>query len=313
MGSLQIKKGIRTLHDWDKQHIFYNPLFKTENGKTLKLTEYCKVNNIYNYEQLVEEKRKQLDNIPFHKNLTCILDKILVDTSVRKEDILVNKKGEEIKLNLVTQKMLYEDALLSIQRDHHSQTKWLSKLINHIEWNKVWNSVHNILATNEIKNVIWQQIHLNFYTQYSYNKWHKKEEICPLCKKIPENIFHIILHCEVTNELWNGIEPILTQIYPTIVTEEEKAFGIAISKQNTGILLRNWLTYLLRYCISKAERAAYHTPTLPTLEYCKRKFNCTMKTEIHLRSLQYKHDRKLGTFEKIITFRQIICKTGWGI
>ena len=95
LGSLQIKKGIRTLHDWDKQHIFYNPLFKTENGKTLKLTEYCKVNNIYNYEQLVEEKRKQLDNIPFDENLTCILDKILVDTSLRKENILLNEKGKK--------------------------------------------------------------------------------------------------------------------------------------------------------------------------------------------------------------------------
>ena len=84
-------------------------------------------------------------------------------------------------------------------------------------------------------------MHLNFYTQYSYNKWHKKHEICPLCQKIPEDIYHIILNCAFINRLWEEIEPILKELYPQIVTKEEKAFGI-VQKATTGILLRNWLT-----------------------------------------------------------------------
>ena len=33
-----------------------------------------------------------------------------------------------------------------------------------IEWEKVWNAVHNVLSTNKTKSLIWQQIHLHFYT-----------------------------------------------------------------------------------------------------------------------------------------------------
>ena len=104
------------------------------------------------------------------------------------------------------------------------------------------------------KTIIWEQIHLNYYTQYTYNKWHKRSEKCFLCNKIPESRFHIILHCDFTNDLWNEIEPILKKIHPKHVTDEEKAFGIIERKQTPGILIRNWITYLLRECISKEER-----------------------------------------------------------
>ena len=42
---------------------------------------------------------------------------------------------------------------------------------------EAWDTVHNGLSTNKTKNIIWQQIHLNFYTQYSYTKWYKKQDI----------------------------------------------------------------------------------------------------------------------------------------
>ena len=32
LGRLEIKKGIPDLNHWDKEHIFYNPLFRTEYG-----------------------------------------------------------------------------------------------------------------------------------------------------------------------------------------------------------------------------------------------------------------------------------------
>ena len=180
---LEIRKGIQSLHHWDAEHIFYNPLSTKQNGKTLTLRKHCEEKHIYRYEQLVEEKRKQMDNLPFDKTLTNILDKICVSTQARKNDILVNHKGEEIKFAQITQKLLYEETLFKIQTDHHSQAKWVRKLNDSIQWEEIWNTIHNTLSTNECKNLIWQQIHLNFYTQYSYNKWHKTLEICPLCKK----------------------------------------------------------------------------------------------------------------------------------
>ena len=201
------------------------------------------------------------------------MDNIRVSTSVRQDHNLVTQK-EEYKLSQITQKILYEETLLKVTFDHHSQYKWVQKLdqlSTHIVWEDVWNTVHNFLSTNKTKNVIWQQIHLNFYTQYSYNKWHRKQEKCPLCSQIPKSIFHIILHCNFTNTLWNEIEPLLMKLHPVNVNDGEKAFGVVIKKHTTGSLLRNWLTFKLREHISQEERLAYHSK--PTLENTKLKFN----------------------------------------
>ena len=110
----------------------------------------------------MEEKQKELASEPYNKIVTKILDKILVNTHVRKDDIIITSKGEEIKLIQTTQKMLYEETLLATQGDHHSQYKWVRKLNTPISWENVWNSVHNIMSTNETINIIWQQIHLNY-------------------------------------------------------------------------------------------------------------------------------------------------------
>ena len=89
---------------------------------------------------------------------------------------------------------------------------------------------------------------------------------------------------------------------------EEKAFGIVKKKMEIGILLRNWLTYLLRESIALEERAAYHTSKKPQLEITKRKFNELVKLEIHSKYIRYKNDNNLEYFEKIITHGQILCK-----
>ena len=100
---------------------------------------------------------------------------------------------------------------------------------------------------------------MNFYTQFSYNKWHKVQEACPLSNEIPEYIFHVMLHCRFANTLWNHMEPLLMLLSNIKITNEEKAFGIIRKKQTTEILLRNWLTYFLRENIMDEERKAYHT------------------------------------------------------
>ena len=104
-----------------------------------------------------------------------MLDKIKINTSIREDDIIQKENGEEIKLKLVTQKQLYEEIIFKIYyRDHHSQSKWVLKLDNPIIWEDVQKTVHNFLTNNCTKTTIWEQIHLNFYTQYNYNKWHRK-------------------------------------------------------------------------------------------------------------------------------------------
>ena len=243
----------------------------------------------------------------YDKMQVNLVDRIIINPRVPKEDILTTHKQEEIKLTQITQKLLYEETIMTQQRDHHSQEKWVLKLDTSIMWEEVWDTVHNILSTNKVKSLIWQQIHLNFYTQYSYNKWHKKQDLCPLCQKNPENIYHIMLYCEYTNKLWGAIEPILRELHPPVVTEEEKVFGIIRKPRTTGILLRNWVTFLLRYCISQAERLAYHTQKKLPLEYVERKLYYELGMEVHIKYIQSKNDGKLENFDKIVTHSEF-CK-----
>ena len=116
------------------------------------------------------------------------------------------------------------------------------------------------------------------------------------------------MHCEFTNKLWEDIAPILSELHSAPVSEEEKAFGIVQKRTTTGILLRNWLTYLLRECIMQEEREAHYAPNKPNLEKTKQKFNKSMGLEIQIKAIRYKNENNLASFDKIITHAEVLCK-----
>ena len=130
-------------------------------------------------------------------------------------------------VSFVTQKIIYSELLHEQSTDHPYKTKWaLERGLYLIDWDQVWDSIHVQFCTEEVKSTIWEQIHLNFYTTYSYNKWHNTMQPCPLCRKIPDDIFHIILDCKFTKVMWKRVEKVLYQIIPQLPTLHEKAFGL---------------------------------------------------------------------------------------
>ena len=312
VAKFELKKGIKKVEDWDKEHVFYNPLFKTKNGKTFNSTKYFEERNIFSFGQMLEEKVKEVRQLQFDKSLVNLYNKITLNPTVRKEDMLILMDGTEINFTEVTLKQLYEEAIHRRNRDHHSQVKWTLKLNTSIVWEDVWNAVHNILSTNKTKNTIWHQIHLNFYTQYSYNKWHNRQLMCPLCLKITESIYHTILHCNFANTIWQDVEPTLLRLHPEPVTEEEKAFGLIPKKKTNGILLRNWITYLLRESIEQEEKEAYYTKQGANVEKFKQKFKLEMSLEIKIKSFRYKNENNERFFENIITHAGFCEKDGDG-
>ena len=104
---------------------------------------------------------------------------------------------------------MYEQLLKLNYRDHHSSAKWVEKFNTPVEWDKVWGSVHNPHATEETASFVWEQIQLNMYTPYSYNKWDKTNLPCPLCIQIIDDEFHLIFDCPVVVSLWKEIEPLI--------------------------------------------------------------------------------------------------------
>ena len=245
--------------------------------------------------------------LTYNKVLVNFFDKIRITSGARQDDILLTYNGKELKISGISQKQVYEEALNNIGRLHHSQLKWVERLKTTIDWDTTWESVHNILSTNKAKTTVWQQIHLNFYTQYSYNRWHKSKDPCPLCLQTPHDIYHLILDCDFTNALWEDLQPLLKELHPAPITEEEKSFGLIQKKKTNGILLRNWITYLTRDCVSQEEREAYTTKT-PNLEKTKAKLNRKMHFEINKNFMRFKNEQNLASFEKIITHANVLCR-----
>ena len=300
-----------------RKHIL-QPSDSNKKGKTLKETKYFYNNKIFKLGQLLDEKSKEVRNVPFDKNSVTLINNISLDIGtmdygIIKDHMVFLGNTKIVKMSQISQKELYEDAILCKSKDHSHQAKWFTKLNIVILWEEVWNALYNFLVSNETRTAIWEQLHLNFYTQYSYNKWHKASDLCPLCEKMPESIFHIILHCDFVNTVWAHLQPILTQLNTKALDDPEKALGIVQIKSTPGISLRNWLGYKIREQILLFERRAYRQSKVPSLDMFKAKFNQMIATEVKHLMYRLKNEGKLDKFEEVVAFKEIICeKKGQG-
>ena len=118
----------------------------------------------------------------------------------------------------------------------------------------------------------------NNYTTYSYNKWHRSQQKCPFCQQIPQNKYHITIECTALSS-WTEIEEHLQIIHPSQITDTEKIFGIQGITPN--IILRNWMTFILRQIISEQEnKAFYNKKGLGNIEDIKLLYNQKIKTDV---------------------------------
>ena len=173
---------------------------------------------------------------------------------------------------------------------------------------EVWDTLHNFLVSNETRTAIWEQLHLNFYTQYSYNKWHKATDLCPLCQKVPESIFHIILHCDFVNTIWSQIQPALLRLSTKTLDDTEKALGIVQIKSAPGTMLRNWLGYKLREQILLFERTTYHQSKKASEDLFKTKFNQNVARDVKDLMYRFNNEANLAKFDKIVAWKGILCQ-----
>ena len=306
-------KGIPLREDWDNENIFHNPLVLGKSGKTLKETKHFQDNKIFKLGQLLDEKAKEARGIPHDRNQVSLLKNSTLylgpsGIGAVKDDWLFFANGTDIKMTCLTQKDLYEDAILRKSRDHKYQTKWVDKLNTVIIWEEVWASVHNNLHSNATKCAIWEQLHLNFYTQYSYNKWHDSSDLCPLCQKSPVDIFHIILDCDFANSVWTELQPFLRRLLATNVNDQEKALGIVSVKPSPGILLRNWVTFKVREQIMVFERKAHHSGR-PSLESFKVQFNREMADDVRRVIYRLMNEGSISKINELITHRGALCRS----
>ena len=276
---LPLKKRIE---DLSKEKVFYNPIFRNVNLKTIPIPRRCEREEIYTYGEVIDEYTKQ-SNGQEHKSFVANIFPKIVHTDLigRKEHtVFITKSQAQITIKYVTCKDIYGELLQKTYKEHHSEEKWENKFSDYnIDWPKVWESVNNKYLSEEARTIVWEQIHLNDYCTYSYNKWHSTQDKCPLCLTVPLSKFHLTLECDITNQLWNELEPHLVRIANATVTDTEKVFGLVGASPN--INLRNWLTFQLRQCIANQERAAYHNKLGPSnIKQIKSNYNEKIKSEL---------------------------------
>ena len=253
---LPLHKKIQNL---ENEKVFYSPLFKDENFKVLPITKTCERLRKFTYGDISAEFVKKHFEAPYNAHVAKIYDKIThTDFRGRSENTMYDRDTQtRLPLTNITQKMVYNELIRLDYKEHHSIAKWEQRFPREtIVWSTVWEALHNPVSHEQTKSIVWEQIHLNDFCTYSYNKWHNSNDACPLCEVLPTSAFHLTLECAVTNNLWAEIEPHLYRLVPRRITEEEKVFGL--HGKQPEVILRNWLTFFLRQIISQYESIAYH-------------------------------------------------------
>ena len=320
---LEAFQGIWKLNTWkqvsdiNNEHLFYNPIFTTTiddeiHDRTLThfrrnrlLAEIKTYGDLLTAENTISQPRLKAVIRRKKESIQHIRDNV-------PSNLIIGANGVEHTFDSITQKTIYSELIQEQSRDHIYQTKWIleRKEIGGVDWEQIWGSIHDQFFTEEVKSTIWQTIHLNFYTTYNYNKWHNALQPCPLCNKIPEEVFHITLDCKFTKTMWKRIEKILLKIIPKPITAYEKAFGIQPTnkKEIKPTILRNWVTFSLRHYILLEERRAYHINnyTSGAVQKFFLKFNHNTQEELKTKKLQYDFQGLSNKFEKIATVNNAI-------
>ena len=290
----------KRIDDLSDENVFYNPIFTDAHNKPLAVTKRCERQNFFKYRQFADEYSKMALQLPYIPYVSKTFERIahMYISGKGQHTIFLTSHQACISFGAVTFKNIYEEILQRNYVEHHSIEKWETKFSYNIEWDKVWATINNPVTTEAVKTTIWEQIHLNDYCTYSYNKWHKKQDLCPLCLQLPGSRFHLTLECIVTQNLWRDIEPHLRRLSHTKISEQEMIFGVP--GHRPGIILRNWITFLLRHCIVEQESIAYHNKKgLLNEQDIRLKFNDRVKSEVMKKYRIYSNLGRVDFFEKI--------------
>ena len=316
-------EGISKLNTWkhfpdiNNECLFYNPIFTTTvdddmHDITLKPFHGNKIlAAIKTYGELLTAE----NTINNPKLKAVISRKIQSIHHIRdnvESNMIIETNGKENTFDTITQKFIYNELIQEQSTDHVYHTKWVLEIreLGNIDWDQIWDSIHKQFFTEQVKSTIWEQVHLNFYTTYNYNKWHNALQPCPLCNKIPEDVFHVILDCKFTKVMWKRIEKTLFKIIPKPITTFEKAFGLlpVNKKERKPTILRNWISFSMRHHIMLEERRAYHINnyTSSSVQKFFLKFNHNTQEELKTKKMQYDFQNLSSKFEKIVTVNNAI-------
>ena len=303
MTSLSLRKRI---NDPANEHLLYNRIFTLPSGRSITKKEF-RHPGVTTIAPLLDAVDYRARDLLYSHQLATFFDKISFGPIYNKEFHYLITPDRDYRFQDVTLHLLYISLLTATPayRPSHYQPKWHTKLQRDVDWAKVWATVHNPLSLTKTRSLIWEQIHLNFYTTYKYNKWHSRTQHCPFCMLPPENIFHILFDCPFTIRVWQDIDPFLQEIYPSPLTLHEQAFGILGT--SPVIRLRNFITYVLREVIAQFEVFAYYNNDgFNNLAPLKKYFNDKLASYVGYWFYYFDHIGRPDLFRKRFGFTDVL-------
>ena len=295
--SLNLQQHVPTAAVTD-QLFFYNRIFVDAAGDPIvNPLRGAKRQTCRYYRQFLTEQGK--------RDYGLLADDALVTSHALMHSILYNEREHAmftnttdryLPLRSVTEGVLYTELLYPQYRLHHSTTKW-QELFGFLDWPKIWVSVHNPIANETTKSIIWEQIHLNFDTTYTVNRMRRRADPCSLCGDVPTVLHHILLTCPFVRQLWTDLSPFLLLVHPGPVTDYEMAFGL--EGHSPSIDLRNWLTFKLRQIVKAYEYPASLHPNCDHLTLVKTRYNQQIRHEVLWKYRFCLHTQKLDLFRRL--------------
>ena len=301
--------------DINNEHLYYNPIFTTTTDVEVHektLTPFQgngTLSRIKTYGDLLtaETTTAQPRLLAAIRRKKGMIHH--VRESVEQNHLYALHDMKEYPFTAISPKIIYAELINHQSTEHVYTGKWGLEIPQSAPaWDEIWTTVHRSFYTEELKSTIWDQLHLNFYTTRNYNKWNNAMQPCPLCRKIPEDIFHIILECKFTKVMWKRIERKLIDIFPKPITQYEQAFGLQPSNKEEvkPLILRNWITFNLRHHVLLEERRAYHAKTPPSVQHSFTRFNIRTLEELKMKKLNYDFRNLASKFQAIVTINNVV-------
>ncbi|MEC8831681.1 MAG: reverse transcriptase domain-containing protein, partial [Bacteroidota bacterium] len=191
------------------QNFFYNRLFLDNNNKPIFNTPRYEALKMFQYRIFLNEKNKQTAHQQVDHRIITTFEKMKTICYHKNAHTIVTNTVGSLPFHATTERHLYHEFIYADYRLHHSTIKWTSYFPQLLEWPKIWHAIHNPISTEKTKTVIWEQLHLNFFTTYSINKWWQTSDPCPFCGTIPQDAKHLILSCPFVQQLWTDFHPYL--------------------------------------------------------------------------------------------------------
>ena len=306
----ELKPG-KKVDDINEENVLYNHIFKDDKGEKVAWPYLNKVQK-RTHGELKTEHVKKANGEDHDGKLARYYE--LIDFSDNNDDFtmaIVTTDGSETrKMSTIEEKDLYISLIKQkFYRLHVSEIKWGEYFSTELlVFKEIWLALQNNIVTEKTRSCIWEQIHLNFFTTYWFNKIGDDEKVCPLCKIKPNSMRHLMLDCDLVKKLWHDIKEKIRLIIPEDVTQQEMVFGLTNNSGRPETRVRNWITFKLREIISKQEKATHDKPQVNNEKQIRVKFNKEIVKELTYRYLLHKKEDTVDKFIKLFECAKEIFK-----